>query len=359
MIKVSILGGSGYTGIELLRILSRHPEVEIIAVTSRQYQGEGIVKVFPFLGNFIEGIFIDPSNQKSITNADIVFCCLPHRSAMEYIPKIIKRGIWVIDLSADFRLKDPKVYETWYEKHTAKDLLKKAVYGLPEIYRPKIKNAQLVANPGCYPTSAILGLMPLIKNKLIDTNTIIIDSKSGVSGAGREAKLETSFVEANEGFKAYKIGEHRHTPEIEQCLSHIAKEKITVSFSPHLLPVNRGILSTMYADIKTQKPAPAGSKQGSKVKSQKEMIFDAYKKCYSNEPFIRIMPEDVLPNIQQVKGSNFCDIGIKVDERTNRVVVVSVIDNLVKGASGQAVQNMNIMCGLHEKTGLLSPPLFP
>ncbi|MBI5893828.1 MAG: N-acetyl-gamma-glutamyl-phosphate reductase [Deltaproteobacteria bacterium] len=348
MIKISILGGSGYTGIELLRILSRHHDVKITAVTSRQYKCERLSKVFPHLEGFVDSIFIDPANSKSIKDADIVFCCLPHKSAMEFIPEIIKKGKRVIDLSADFRLKDSKVYEAWYEKHTAKNLLKKAVYGLPEIYRAEIKDAQLVANPGCYPTSAILGLMPLIKSKLIDNTTIIIDSKSGVSGAGREAKLETSFVEANEGFKAYKIGEHRHTPEIEQCLSQIAGKDIKVSFSPHLLPVNRGILSTMYATMKTQ---------NSKLKTQN--IIASYKKYYRNEPFIRIMHEGVLPNISQVRGSNFCDIGIKVDERTNRVVVVSVIDNLIKGASGQAVQNMNIMCGLNEETGLLSPPLFP
>lgn len=353
MIKVSILGGSGYTGIELLRILSVHPEVKITAVTSRQYKGESIAKVFPSLDGFIEGIFIDPSNPKAIKDTDIIFSCLPHSASMEFIPSIINADKRVIDLSADFRLRDNSVYKKWYgEEHTAKGLLKKAVYGLPEIYRSKIKGAQLVANPGCYPTSAILGLLPLIKNKLIHNDTIIIDSKSGVSGAGREAKLETSFVEVNEGFKAYKIGEHRHTPEIEQCLSQIAGKDIRVSFSPHLLPVNRGILSTIYASLKGSRRVPSGRGQGSR-------ILEAYKKFYNSEPFVRIMNEGALPNISQVKGSNFCDIGIKVDERTCRVIIVSVIDNLVKGASGQAVQNMNIMCGLKEETGLLFPPVSP
>ena len=346
MIKVSILGGSGYTGVELLRILSQHPDVKITSVTSRQYKGAKIKDVFLSLNGSTDDVFTDPSDHKVIKNADVVFCCLPHKASMEFIPPLIKGGKRVIDLSADFRLKEHSVYKKWYgEKHTAMNLLAKAVYGLPEIYRSKIKDAQLVANPGCYPTSAILGLAPLLKNKLIDSGSIIIDSKSGASGAGREAKLETSFVEANEGFKAYNIGEHRHTPEIEQCLSQIVGENITVSFSPHLLPVNRGILSTIYASLKRHV-------------STAEVLY-VYKKAYAKEPFVRIMQEGMLPNISQVKGSNFCDIGIKVDERTKRVVVVSVIDNLVKGASGQAVQNMNIMYGLSEKRGLLSLPLFP
>lgn len=346
MTKTAILGGSGYTGFELLRILANHPQTEVVAITSRQHKGDNIEKVFPGLKHVSKLKFEDPANFNVVQKADIVFSCLPHHASMEIAPDILKNGKRVIDLSADFRLKDAKVYEAWYGKHIAKGLLKKAVYGLPELHRKKIKDAALVANPGCYPTGAILGLAPAIEAGLIDTNSIIIDSKSGVTGAGRGASLDTSFAEVNEGFKAYKVGEHRHTPEIEQGLSLIAGKNIKVTFTPHLLPVNRGILSTMYASIKSQKL---------KVKSQN--IINLYEKYYDNEFFIRIMPEGQFPNISQVKGSNFCDIGLKLDERTGRLIIVTAIDNLVKGASGQAVQNMNIMLGIPETTGLIMPPL--
>ena len=356
MIKIAILGGSGYTGLELIRILANHPLVEVIVITSRQHKGCKIGEVFPGLINLSKLTFQDPANISAILKADIIFSALPHHASMEIVPDLLKKGKRVVDLSADFRLKDAMTYEAWYgKKHIAKGLLKKAVYGLPELYRDKIKHAELVANPGCYPTGAILGLAPLLKAGLIDTKSIIIDSKSGVSGAGRAASLDTSFAEISEGFKAYKVGEHRHTPEIEQGLSLIAEKNIKVTFTPHLLPINRGILSTIYASIKSQKPAPAGSKQGSKVKSN--TIFDVYKKYYKGKFFIRILPDGMLPNISQVKGSNFCDIGFKIDERTGRVIVITAIDNLVKGASGQAVQNMNIMLNLPETTGLLMPPL--
>ncbi|MBI3755984.1 MAG: N-acetyl-gamma-glutamyl-phosphate reductase [Deltaproteobacteria bacterium] len=346
MIKTAILGGSGYTGFELLRILANHPQAEVVAITSRQHKGTHVETVFPGLKNVSKLKFQNPANFNSFSKADIVFSCLPHHASMEIVPDILKNGKRVIDLSADFRLKDAKVYEAWYGKHIAKGLLKKAVYGLPEIYRDKIKHAELVANPGCYPTGAILGLAPAIEAGIIDTNSIIIDSKSGVSGAGRAASPDTSFAEVNEGFKAYKVGEHRHTPEIEQGLSLIAGKNIKVTFTPHLLPVNRGILSTIYAKVKSQ---------NSKVKTQN--IIDLYKKHYGGEFFIRIMSEGTFPNISQVKGSNFCDIGLKLDERTGRLIIVTAIDNLVKGASGQAVQNMNIMFGLPETTGLIMPPL--
>lgn len=345
MIKAAILGGSGYTGLELIRILANHPLVEVVVITSRQHKGCKIGEVFPGLSSFSKLTFQDPANISAILKADIIFSALPHHASMEIVPDILKKGKRVVDLSADFRLKDAKIYEAWYgKKHIAKALLKKAVYGLPELYRDKIKHAELVANPGCYPTGAILGLAPLLKAGLIDTKSIIIDSKSGVSGAGRTASLDTSFAEISEGFKAYKVGEHRHTPEIEQGLSLIAGKNIKITFTPHLLPVNRGILSTIYATSMAKKTSYT-------------QILNAYKKSYNNEFFIRIMPEGVFPNISQVKGSNFCDIGFKIDERTGRLIVITAIDNLVKGASGQAVQNMNIMLNLSETTGILMPPL--
>ncbi|MBI5327949.1 MAG: N-acetyl-gamma-glutamyl-phosphate reductase [Deltaproteobacteria bacterium] len=357
MIKVAIFGGSGYTGFELLRILGNHHFVEVLTITSRQHKGCKIEEVFPGLNRLSKLAFEDHANSTSLQKADIIFSALPHHTSMEIVPNLIKNGKRVIDLSADFRLKDADIYEAWYGKHIAKGLLKKAVYGLSELYRDKIKHAELIANPGCYPTGAILALAPLLKAGIIDTDGIIIDSKSGISGAGRAASLDTSFAEVNEGFKAYKVGEHRHMPEIEQEISLIAGKDIKITFTPHLLPVNRGILSTIYTSIKSQKPAPAVSKQGSKAQGQKEMVFDTYKKYYNGEFFVRILPDGIYPNISQVKGSNFCDIGFKVDERTGRLIVITAIDNLVKGASGQAVQNMNIMLGIPETTGLVMPPL--
>lgn len=341
MIKAAILGGSGYTGFELLRILGNHPAVQVTNITSRQHKGRNIEEVFPALNSILKLRFEDPENFRTYSKADIIFSALPHHASMEIVPELLKNGKRVIDLSADFRLKNTNIYEAWYGKHhIAKGLLKKAVYGLPELYRGKIKNASLIANPGCYPTGAIIGLAPILKAGIIDTNTIVIDSKSGVSGAGRTASLDTSFTEVNEGFRAYKVGEHRHTPEIEQELSLIAGRDVKVTFVPHLLPVNRGILSTMYAQVTRHKN-----------------ILDIYKKYYRGKSFVRIMPEGVFPNISHVKGSNFCDIGLKLDEQTGRLIVITAIDNLVKGASGQAIQNMNIMFGLPETAGLLIPPI--
>jgi len=344
MIKTAILGGSGYTGLELLRILLNHPKAEVLAVTSRQYNGCKLEEVFPSLHGFSKLKLEDPAKFSALPHVDLIFSCLPHHASMEIVPKLLKNGKKVIDLSADFRLKSAKTYEAWYGKHIARNLLKKAVYGLPELHRNKIKGAELVANPGCYPTGAILGLSPAIDAGIIDINSIIIDSKSGVSGAGRAALLDTSFVEVNEGFKAYKVGEHRHTPEIEQEISLLAGKTITVTFTPHLLPVTRGILSTIYAHLNSKG-------------ASYEKVVNVYKKYYSDEFFIRIMPEGVFPNISQVKGSNFCDIGLKIDERTNRLIIITAIDNLVKGASGQAVQNMNIMFALPETSGLSMSPL--
>jgi N-acetyl-gamma-glutamyl-phosphate reductase len=345
MIKVGIYGGSGYTGQELLRLLIGHPDAEVVAITSRKFKGIPVSEVYPVFAGATDLQFVESSPQELVSSCDVIFLALPHGEAMAVAPVFVEAGLKVIDLSADFRLKDVSVYESWYVKHTAPDLLEGAVYGLPELYRDAVKGATLVANPGCYPTGIILGIAPLLKDGCIDPSSIIADSKSGVSGAGRELQFGSLFCEANEGFKAYKVGSHRHTPEIEQELSLIAKRNLVVSFTPHLVPVNRGILSTIYADLNG--------------KISESEIINIYKSFYAGEKFVRICPAGTLPNISSVRGSNFCDIGCVVDGRTERVVIVSAIDNLVKGASGQAVQNMNIMCGLSEDTGLEQISLFP
>jgi len=346
MLKVAICGGSGYTGCELLRILSSHPDIEITAVTSEKSANKRITEVFPHLQKY-KDILYEPLNKEKLLNkADLFFLALPHGTSQDIVNFFFSNNKSIIDLSADYRLIDPEVYKKWYGiPHKYTSILKKAVYGLPEIYRNKIKNARLIANPGCYPTGAILGLLPALKNKLIDISSIIIDSKSGISGAGRKADLSVSYCEVNEGFKAYGIGNHRHTPEIEQELSILCDKNIKVNFTPHLLPVDRGILTTIYAPrIK-------------KVSS--EEIIKKYKETYKKEPFVRMLEYGIYPDIKNVRGTNMCEIGLKINERTNTVIVVTAIDNLVKGASGQAVQNMNIMMGVNEKTGLDTVALFP
>jgi N-acetyl-gamma-glutamyl-phosphate reductase len=276
---------------------------------------------------------------------DIVFLALPHGVSMNIAPEFIRAGKKVIDLSADYRLRDIKTYETWYAKHSSAELIKDAVYGIPELYRQKIKKTKFIANPGCYPTSIILGLAPALKYKLIDVSTIIADSASGVSGAGREPLTGSLFCEVDGGFKAYKVGKHRHLPEIEQELNVMAGKKFAVSFTPHLLPVKRGILSTIYATLK-------------KDVSLSE-LHSLYSSFYTEEKFVRICPEGIYPNISSVCGSNYCDIGLAVDLRTKKVIIIAAIDNLIKGAAGQAVQNMNIICGFKEDTGLQAAPLYP
>lgn len=345
MLKVAVVGASGYTGVELLRILIGHPEIEICCVTSRQHEGLPISQVFPSLHGFCD-LICEPLEVEAISaRVDLVFTALPHKSAMGVIPGFLNAGCQVIDLSADYRLKDQFVYEHWYQSHSSPELLAEAIYGLPELYRHKLPSARLVANPGCYPTSVILGLAPLLKNNLVDTSSLIIDSKSGTSGAGRGTKQGSLFCEVNEGFKAYGIGSHRHTPEMEQELSALVGEKIAINFTPHLLAVNRGILSTCYGNLKEYYST--------------DEVIKLYQEFYSAEPFVRIMPGRDLPNIAFVKGTNFCDIGLVSDQRTQRVIIVSAIDNLVKGAAGQAVQNMNLMCGFHEALGLAIVPTFP
>ena len=344
--KIAIVGSSGYTGGELFRILLGHPRVTVTAVTSEKSAGRPITSIFPHLLGLTDLVCEAFEPEAIARKAELAFLALPHVTAQEAAYHLFKLGLKVVDLSADYRLSDPAVYEKWYEHtHQHPELLKKAVYGLPELYREKIKNAALIANPGCYPTSAILGLAPLLKGKMVDTASIVIDSKSGVSGAGRSPALAQHYPEANEGFMAYKVGSHRHTPEIEQELSLLAGERITVSFTPHLVPMNRGILTTIYA----------GLSQAIDI----ARLHAAYAEFYKNEVFVRLLPIGQFPNVRNMRGANFCDIGVHVDPRTNRAVVVTAIDNLVKGAAGQAVQNMNLMLGFEETEGLRFAGLFP
>jgi len=345
MLKVGIYGASGYTGQELLRLLIGHKEIEVVALTSRKFKDMPVSDVFPAFEGLVSERFMDASPDDVADISDVVFLALPHGVAMEAVPIFLRAGKKVIDLSADFRLRDAKLYERWYKKHTAPDMIREAVYGLPELYRDDIKDAKLTANPGCYPTGVILALAPVLKEKCIDNTSIIVDSKSGVSGTGREPQIGSLFCEVNEGFRAYKIGHHRHTPEMEQELSRLAGNDIKISFTPHLLPISRGILSTIYATLRKNVSVAD--------------LLDIYKEFYKDEKFVRIYKMEMFPNISSVRGSNYCDIGLTVDKRTGRVVIISTIDNLIKGAAGQAIQNMNLMCGLKEDTGLELLPLFP
>ncbi len=345
MLKVSIIGATGYTGSELVRLLVRHPKVNLVAVTSRRYKNLPLSSVFPILTNETELILEELSIERISEVSDLIFVAVPHRVAMEIVPGLLENRKKVIDLSADFRFRDISVYERWYQRHTAPDVLKKAVYGLTEIYSEEIKKADLVANPGCYPTGAILALAPLVKDRAIDTEGIIIDSKSGVSGAGRSLDPNILYCEVDEALKAYKVCEHRHTPEIEEHLSLLAGEEIKVTFTPHLVPMSRGILSTIYAALNKDMST--------------EDIIDQYKRFYAGKRFVRIYPSGQLPNVIYVRGSNYVDIGLKVDSRTGKVIMISAIDNLTKGASGQAIQNMNLICGFEEDLGLTQIPLSP
>jgi len=346
MLNVAIVGASGYTGLELIRILHCHPEVAVTCLTSEQSAGRKISDIFPTLRGRCDLTLENLEPVRVAEKADLIFTALPHKAAMEVVPTFLKLGKRVIDLSADYRLTDPEVYGAWYEPHLNPANLKKAVYGLPEVRRAKIKGARLVANPGCYPTSIILGLAPLLKKGLISTGDIIADSASGVTGAGRSAKVDSLYCEVNEGFRAYGVGGvHRHTPEIEQELSLLAGEPLVITFTPHLVPMDRGILSTVYAT-----PFKA---------TTTEKLVQLYQAFYKGEPFVRVLPLGTLPSTAFVRGSNFCDIAPLVDQRTGRVIIVSAIDNLVKGASGQAVQNMNLACGFPETMGLEGLALFP
>ena len=348
MLKTAILGGSGYTGFELIRLLQNHPEAEITAVTSQRLAGTPVSDTFMGLRN--SNLKFEPLNIDTLTGkADLFFLCLPHKTSQDIVAHLHKAGKKVIDLSADYRLKSAEIYEEWYKTpHMHKDLLTEAVYGLPELYRESISKASIIANPGCYPTSIALGLAPVIDKDYIDTDTIVIDSKSGTSGAGRSPSQPFMFCEVNESVKAYGITVHRHTPEIEQTLSDLSKKDIKVIFTPHLIPMDRGMLSTIYVRLNKEIPL--------------EDIQGTYRDFYKNEPFVKIMNNGVLPATKAVKGSNYCDISIFMDKRGNKgntLIIVSAIDNLLKGASGTALHNMNIMYGFEETTGLTSAPPSP
>lgn len=346
MINVGIIGASGYTGAELARILCNHPEVRITAATSRQNAGLPLSEIFPSLRGKGDIVCENLSLDQLCDKADFFFTAVPHKTAMDLVPHLLAAGKKVVDLSADFRLRDVLTYEKWYQTHSSSQLLSEAVYGLPELYRKDIANSKLVANPGCYPTSIILGLAPLLKAGAIEPHTIIADSKSGTSGAGRAAQTGSLFCEVHDGFRPYKVGRaHRHTPEIEQELTALHGGKVRITFTPHLLPISRGILSTVYASL-----LPG---------FDRNKIDVLYHDHYHTEPFIRLLKEDSFPATQYVRGSNYCDISYKIDTVTNRIIIMSAIDNIVKGASGQAVQNMNLMHGLDETTGLCTVPLFP
>jgi len=326
--KVAIIGASGYSGQELVRLLLRHPQVEITQFTSRQYAGKPVSEIFPRFRAQVAATFIEPDAGK--ITADVAFLALPHGVAAEFAVPLLKNGIKVFDLSADFRLKSATTYKDFYEHdHPAPALLAQAVYGLPEIHRDKIQKAQLIACPGCYPTSIILGVMPALKKGIIKPDTIIASSMSGVSGAGRKAVEDYLFCECNESARAYGIPKHRHLSEIEQELG------TTITFVPHLIPLNRGIESTIIASLAV-KPND---------------VLATYREFYRGEPFVRVT--DALPDIKNVSGTNFCDISVRVDSRTNRLIISSAIDNLTKGAAGQAVQCLNLVCGYHETEGLL------
>ncbi len=337
-LPVAIIGATGYTGVELARLLLGHPEVQITALTSESKAGQRYDQPFPGFKNQLnlELEKLDP--ERIAKRAKLVFLCLPHQEAMDAAKAFLERGCRVVDLSADFRLSAAEIYEAWYGPHRSHELLKEAVYGLPELHRDKIKHAKLVANPGCYPTSCILGLAPLIRDKAIDLKSIHCDAKSGVSGAGRKADPALQFCEVNAGVKAYKVGSHRHTPEIEQEISRLAGSEVKVSFTPHLIPMDRGILSTLYA-------------QGL-GKRDSQSIHHLFQDFYREEPFVRVRPLGEFPDTRDVRFTNYCDLGVHFDERTGRTIVVSVIDNLIKGASGQAIQNMNLMMGFEETEGL-------
>ncbi len=345
VVRTAILGASGYTGAELVRLLLHHPMVEIAALTADRHAGKPLAEVFPQFGGraLPELIRIEDANWDRL---DLVFCCLPHGTTQEVVASL-PRHLRVIDISADFRISDPATYAEWYgHEHLAPEFQEEAVYGLSELAREAVRNARLIANPGCYPTSAILPLAPLLSEGAIDHGAgIIIDSKSGVTGAGRAAKEASLFAEVSEGIHAYGVASHRHAPEIEQELGRAAGHPITVNFTPHLMPMNRGILSTVYVRLSEARTAA----------DLRDILADRY----AGEPFVRVAPEGVLPATRHVRGSNHCLIGVFADRLPGRAIIISVLDNLVKGASGQAVQNMNLVCDLPETAALEQESLFP
>ncbi len=343
-IKVGIIGATGYAGEELLRLLLTHPMVEIGGISSVSFEGQAISAVYPSLAKWCDTVLTDEDTV--IANSDVVFASLPHGLCEDKAKKCLSKGKKFIDLGADFRLYDEADYQQWYGlNYQQPDLHGQAVYSIPELHRDLAKDKDLIGNPGCYPTSIALGLAPAVKAGLVDMKQIIIDSKSGATGAGRGLSQKTHYPDCNEAFSPYKVAEHRHTPEIEQTLSELSGEDATVTFVPHLLPVNRGIVSTIYATLKQ----PIDIAQ----------VHRLYTDFYRSEEFVRVMPQGETANLKNVTFSNMCDISLHLDARTNRLIIVSTIDNMIKGAAGQAIQNMNLICGLPENTGLrLVPPAF-
>ena len=346
MIKVGIIGATGYAGGELVRILMGHKEAEIVWYGSRSYIDQKYADVYRNMFQIVDAKCMDDNIEALADQVDVIFTATPQGFLASVINENILGKTKIVDLSADFRIKDVKVYEKWYGiEHKSPQFIEEAVYGLCEVNRDKVKGARLIANPGCYTTCSILTAYPLAKEGIIDMRTLIVDAKSGTSGAGRGAKVPNLFCEVNENMKAYGVASHRHTPEIEEQLGYASGENVTISFTPHLVPMNRGILATEYATLKKDVT-------GEEVKA----IYDKY---YADEKFVRVLGEDVCPETKWVEGSNYVDIGFKLDPRTNRIVMMGAIDNLVKGAAGQAVQNMNLLFGLPESEGLELVPMFP
>lgn len=346
MIKAGIIGSTGYAGQELVRLLLQHKEVEIVWYGSRSYVDEKFSSVFGNMFNIVENVCKGDDLHELSRQADVIFTATPQGYLASVIDEEILSNCKVIDLSADFRIKDVDVYEKWYGlEHKSKQFIDEAVYGLCEINRDQVKNARLIANPGCFPTCSTLSVYPLAKKGYIDMKTLIIDAKSGTSGAGRGAKVQNLFCEVNENIKAYGVATHRHTPEIEEQLGYAAGENVVINFTPHLVPMNRGILVTAYANLK-----PGVTE---------DMVRAAYEEMYKDEMFVRVLNAGVNPETRWVEGSNYVDVNFKIDERTNRVIMMGAMDNMTKGAAGQAVQNMNIMFGLDEAEGLRLVPVFP
>ena len=346
MIKAGIIGATGYAGNELARLLLGHKEVEVAWYGSRSYIDQKYADVYQNFFKLIDAKCMDDNMAALADEVDVIFTATPQGLCASLVNEEILSKAKVIDLSADFRIKDVKVYEEWYKlEHKSPQFIEEAVYGLCEINREDVKKARLVANPGCYTTCSILTCYPLVKEGIIDPNTIIVDAKSGTSGAGRGAKVDNLFCEVNENMKAYGVATHRHTPEIEEQLGYACGEKITINFTPHLVPMNRGILATAYASLKKDV-----------TYEEVKAIYDKY---YADEKFVRVLEKDVCPQTKWVEGSNYVDVNFKIDPRTNRIIMMGAIDNLVKGAAGQAVQNMNLMFGLKESEGLELVPMFP
>ncbi len=339
MLKAAVVGATGYTGVEIVKLLISHPHVEIVSLTAKVDKPVRIEGEFPELSGRIEMECGNLDVDEVSAAADLIFLALPHTVSMLYAPDFLKAGKKVIDLSADYRFSDLSIYEEWYKnQHTDPEGNRQAVYGLPELNRDKIAAAQLLANPGCYPTGTILGSYPALKEKLASPQGVIVDAKTGVTGAGRKASLAFIFPEVNENFKAYGLGAHKHTPEMEATLTEHTASPVRIEFAPHLLPVNRGILGTIYLPLVEE--------------IGEEEVLEIYRDYYGDEPFVKVMPAGVLPQLRQAVGTNDCLIGLKVNQRTGNLIVVTVIDNLLKGAAGQAVQNMNIMEGFPEEAGL-------